>query len=919
MQNELEKILDVSSIIILSWRIDDDMTIESVNDGIKLLGYAPQDFISNNIAYFDIIHPDDQSCYQARFDEARNNPKCTNLSHDYRIIDFNGQVKWVDDRTVIERTEQETPIHIHSIIIDITAGKDSELNSLNKTRHELEKVNSILLEKIQELNLTQSQVVLEKEKYLRIFNNIQDVYYEASLDGEILEISKSIEHILRYSREELLGTSLYNIYANGEDRYYLIEALRDSGRVEDFEITLLDKTGEYIYCAITAEMLYEKDRRSPYIVGSIRNITNRKKTERELQQSQEKYRDVVQNASQGITVAQDGYLCFTNQKMVDMTGFSSAELASQSFLKFIHEDDRAMVAQIYGDRMKGNEVPSLYQFRVYNNRGEILWLENNGVCISWNEKPATLNFISDITSRKKSEEKLKKSELKYEELFESVLEGIGIVDEDETIQYCNPAFAKIYDETCPANMVGKNLMNYVPADRRALMLSETECRKQGKNSRYELDIITTKGRRKTLIVSVTPRFDDEGQYTGALGAVIDITETRKLQEFSSRAQRLETAGRIAGQVAHDFNNLLGPLTAYPELIRTEMQGNEIVLQYLDDMEKAAEQMAEINQQLLTLGRRGHYNLKPLNLNEILELVLEQNSPLPNSLQIVTELTSDLMNISGGKSQLLRVFVNLVSNARDAMKNVGQLVIKSENVFTVRKSGKYKSIPRGEYVRITVSDTGCGIAPDLMLNIFEPFFTTKSTDKERGSGLGLSIVHAVVEDHNGYIDWDSKEGVGTSFYLYFPITRKDVKFVNDEYIVYGKESILVVDDDDIQRSVTTNLLKKMGYYVRSVSSGEEAIKFVSEKNIDLILLDMIMPGGLDGADTLKNILKQKPHQKTVIVSGFAEIDRVDEARRIGACGFVRKPLTLKSIARAIRSAIDGEPENNENKTNLIKIG
>ncbi len=406
----------------------------------------------------------------------------------------------------------------------------------------------------------------------------------------------------------------------------------------------------------------------------------------------------------------------------------------------------------------------------------------------------------------------------------------------------------------------------------------------------------------TLMNGMTIK-DKSGQVIFIAATATDITELKRLQELAERAQRLEAAGTIAGQVAHDFNNLLGPLIAYPELIMENLADDNPIYQMVKDMEKAATQLAEINQQLLTLGRRGHYNLEPMNLNEVAEQAIRQIRPVPETLIIEKHLNPNLLNISGGESQILRVVSNMIANACDAMQNVGQLTIRTENYYLDEPYYKLVMIPTGEYVKLTVSDTGCGIPADILNKIFDPFFTTKKTDRKRGSGLGLSITHAVMEDHGGYIDCESVPGIGTSFYLYFPITGEDIKPSTAAEIIGGDENILVVDDDPQQRDVARNLLKKLGYTVETVESGEQAVEYIGHKPVDLMVLDMIMPGGIDGGQTYRKVLEINPSQKAIIVSGYAESERVHEVLKLGAGAFVRKPLTFKSIAQAVRQELD----------------
>ncbi|MFH1701615.1 MAG: PAS domain S-box protein [Candidatus Zixiibacteriota bacterium] len=639
------------------------------------------------------------------------------------------------------------------------------------------------------------------------------------------------------------------------------------------------------------------------------------------------------------------------------------------------------------------------------------------------------DFIGLIIDRSQTEEALKQSESNFQEVFNSVTEGIGVVDKNEVIQFCNPAFVQLFEEESIEKLIGKSLLDYIPNNEKRFLLKQTNMRKQNESSQYELEVITAKNNRRSVYASVSPRFDSNGNYSGAFGAVLDITDLKKaeeeiqkfkaisdnaafgviitdskgeiiytnssfaamhgypekdvltknvelyipsdeldrfrdamrilietgnfgslefnhlhadghlietmingviirgrdgnvkyvallttdissikqLQEFAERAKRLETAGKIAGQVAHDFNNLLGPLLAYPELMKDELPANHPVLEMANAMEGAASQIASINQQLLTLSRRGHYNLEPIDLNNIIKRVLDQNIEVTNKIRIERLLEKNLNFVNGGESQIFRVLSNLINNAVDSIADDGKISIKSENWSTEFYTGRLTEIPKGEYVKISISDTGCGISENVLSRIFEPFFTTKAPDKNKGSGLGLSVVHNVVVDHNGYIDIESSEGGGSVFYLYFPAIKKVIIKKNTDEIIGGQEKLLIIDDDDLQRTVTSKLLKKLGYSYSTAGSGEEAIEILKKEQPDLLIIDMVMPNGMDGTDTLKEALKINPHQKAIIVSGFSESNRVKIALNIGAGAFVKKPLLLKTLANAVRRELDQKKE------------
>lgn len=392
--------------------------------------------------------------------------------------------------------------------------------------------------------------------------------------------------------------------------------------------------------------------------------------------------------------------------------------------------------------------------------------------------------------------------------------------------------------------------------------------------------------------------------TGAMGGELG----------SSRAECIEMASLVAGQIAHDFNNLLTPMLAYPELIRHEIPSGTPVTDYLNIIEKTAEDMQRLTQQLLTLARRGRSGSEIFCPNEsVNQAVVLMEASLPSGIRIDLELSDKLLNIQGGRESMRRVIENLVQNAVEAMGNSGVVKVSTANVYLDASSGISSTLNVGEYVKITVADTGTGIDPDVRERIFDPFFTTKKAVKKRGAGLGLSIVHGIIRDHRGYIDVETEVGKGSAFNVYIPISRSDVANGLDSSLPRGNERILVVDDDSPQLEVLTSLLKLLGYQATGVTSGEQCLALIrgQGQRYDLIILDMVMEQGLDGLETFREVRRTVPDQRVILISGFARTTpRVARAQELGAGVYLRKPLEVESLANSVREALDITPGKTE---------
>jgi PAS domain S-box-containing protein len=410
------------------------------------------------------------------------------------------------------------------------------------------------------------------------------------------------------------------------------------------------------------------------------------------------------------------------------------------------------------------------------------------------------------------------------------------------------------------------------------------------------------GRVAWLELRLVPVVDARGAFVAIEGIGRDVTEAREMEEQLRRAQRLETAGQLAGQVAHDFNNLLGPLVAYPELVLDALPEGHPARPLCEQMLRSAEQMASINQNLLAFGRRGHVEHRPLDVNRLVAETLDGLLP-PSTLTVERHLDPELLPVGGSWTQLSRVLANLIANARDAMADHGTLTVATASVYVDEPVGGYNRVEVGEYARLDVSDTGPGIDPAIRDRIFDAFFTTKQAAGLRGSGLGLSIVQSIVGDHRGFVDVGGEPERGATFSVYLPVTREAVDEGAEAELPTGRERVLVVDDDPIQREVALRLLGRLGYAANAAASGEEAVERLRSEEADLLVLDMVMPPGIDGAETYRRAVGVRPGLRAVVVSGFAESERVHEAQRLGAGPYVRKPVTLGQLARAVRAELD----------------
>ena len=522
----------------------------------------------------------------------------------------------------------------------------------------------------------------------------------------------------------------------------------------------------------------------------------------------------------------------------------------------------------------------------------------------------------DQTAEREGESALRKSEERFRRIFHANPDSLCINRlEDGLYEDINEGFTAMTGYTAE-EVIGKTSEDikiwHHPADRLELIRCLSE---KGYCKGLETEFRCKDGSTKAASVSAAVILFQDVPHL--ISITHDLTEIRRAEEERremevrvQRAEKMEALGMLAGGVAHDLNNVLGILVGYSELLLCEIEPESPLRNHVENIMNAGERAAAIIQDLLALARRGVQAKKVVNLNAIVSAWLRtpefmKLASLHPRVRLVTDLAPDLLHTPGSEVHLGKVLANLVFNAAEAMPDGGRLSVTTGNRYLDRPVRGYDDVHPGDYVILTVSDTGGGIAPADLHRIFEPFYTRKVMGRS-GTGLGLAVVWGAVKDHDGYIDVESAEGKGTSFTVYLPVTREEmernVPVPVSDYMGRG-ETVLVVDDVAEQRELAAVMLTKLNYRVETAAGGEEAVRYLREKSVDLVLLDMIMDPGMDGLETYQGIVEIRPGQKAVIVSGFAETDRVRMAQELGAGPYVRKPYILERLGQAVRRELD----------------
>ena len=512
--------------------------------------------------------------------------------------------------------------------------------------------------------------------------------------------------------------------------------------------------------------------------------------------------------------------------------------------------------------------------------------------------------------RERREIALRQSEYNYRRLIENLPHRFFLKNKDLVFISCSSNLAKDLGKPVE-EVVGKTDADLFPAEfAEKFMEDDRRVMRGGVPDEREVTI-TRDGEERTSLVVKAPALNEQGEVDGVLGFYNDITEQKQLEENYNRASKMESLGILAGGVAHDLNNILSVVVAYSEILLADLPADDPMAAHIKKMKNSGFKASAIVADLLTIARGIAVTKAPTMINDLILDYLqssefEELKSLYPDIRIEHQLADDLLNIHASSVHFSKVIMNLVSNAFESVKTAGKITLTTSNRHLDKSLQGFEKIDAGDYVVFSVHDDGSGVSNTDLKRIFEPFYTRKAMDRS-GTGLGLTVVWNIVRDFKGGIDIISNQD-GITFELFFPATRDAVRdtasFPLAQYKGNG-EKILVVDDMELQRETASALLDRLNYQTVTVSSGEEAIEYLGNHSVDLVLLDMVMEPGMNGHETYSKIAEIHPGQKAVIVSGYAETADVKMAQKLGAGQYVKKPYSLESIGIAIQQELNPE--------------
>jgi PAS domain S-box-containing protein len=600
-----------------------------------------------------------------------------------------------------------------------------------------------------------------------------------------------------------------------------------------------------------------------------------------------------------ITTDRHSRIVFANRAAIQASGLSQSELMGQSLdiLFDLTPEQQTSIAEC----LIRKKVLT-FETTTRSKAGPALTVQLNvSVLDSASADSGLAVFAIDVSGLKRTIEE----QTQLVTAVEHAAEAIIVTDSAGVIEYVNPAFEKITGY--PRHEVIGHDIELLDSGQHSKAFFSTiiDTLQQGEiwqgrmvNKRRDHSLYETE-------VTVSPIKNKAGSVANYVSVQRDVSHEVRLERQLRQAQKMEAIGTLAGGIAHDFNNLLMGIQGNISLSLLDMEPDSQLVKNLKKIEQYVQNGVDLTKQLLGFARGGKYEISLLNLNE---LIKEQNlmfSRTNKDILFKNEAKPDLWSVEADRGQIEQVLMNLYLNALQAMPGSGTLTTRTGNVTIDQDQYSPYYVKAGNYIKITIADSGVGMDEDIQQRIFDPFFTTK--EMGRGTGLGLASVYGIVKNHEGFINVFSKKGQGTKFEIYLPASGKAVPTLKkaNEKFVEGQETVLLVDDEEMIIDVGARMLKKLGYQVFTASNGKEAIDIFKkhQEKIDLIVLDMIMPQ-MGGGEAYDRIKKFKPDVKVLLSSGFSINGQASEILNRGCNGFIQKPFNLQNLSQNIRAILEG---------------
>jgi two-component system cell cycle sensor histidine kinase/response regulator CckA len=757
------------------------------------------------------------------------------------------------------------------------------------------------------------------EEELRFRKSLLESQTEASIDG-ILVVSTD-RTILSYNKRFLelwnIPEEILRVQGDKAALDYVFDQLTDPQEFLERVEYLYEHPEEQSHDEILLKDGRTVDRYSAPVksdeneyygrVWFFRDITERKRAEEALRESEGRYRLLFEGNPLPMWVFDVETLAFlaVNDAAVHHYGYSRDEFLSMTIKDIRPREDIPALLEHVSEANGTLDKAGVWRHR--RKDGQLIEVEIVSHELVFAGRRAELVLANDVTERKRIEEELRKSEERYRDLVENAHDIIYTHDLEGNYTSINKASERITgytrEESLRMNLAQTVAPEYLEKARQ--MLAKKIAGEE--LTAYELEIIAKDGHRAAVEVN-TRIIIEEGVPVGVQGIARDVTERKQLEEQLRQAQKMEAIGQLAGGVAHDFNNLLTVITGYSDLATRKLQREDPLRRNIEEIKKAGDRAASLTRQLLAFSRKQVLQPKVLDLNAVIsELEKMLRRLIGEDVELRTALESGLGSIKADPGQIEQVIMNLAVNARDAMPAGGKLLIETENVsLSEEYAGQHIAVTPGSYVMLAVSDTGTGMDEKTKARIFEPFFTTKELGK--GTGLGLSTVYGIVKQSGGSLWVYSEVGRGTTFKVYLPRVDENAQeyrqATDTGEVLQGTETILLAEDEEIVRTLAREILESYGYQVLEAANGGAAL-LICERHtgaIDLLITDVIMPE-MSGRELSERLSQLRPAMKVLYMSGYTDDAIIHQGVLDTGANFIQKPFSPDALAQKVREVLD----------------
>ncbi|MBN1691415.1 MAG: PAS domain S-box protein [Dehalococcoidia bacterium] len=871
------------------WTVDRDFIYTYVSPAIfKLRGFKPEEIVGQSMT--STLTPEAQAMIEQERERNRDFiGKGIDVTMRYELHTFrkDGSTLWTE-----------------AVVKTLYDGDRRHIGFIGTSRDITER-------KAAEAALRESET-----KYSDLLENAGEGILVAQ-DGLIKFVNKQMTEMVKYSSAEVTNTPFIN-YIHPDDAQLVLDThlarMRGESVTTAYSFRVVTSEGQVRWIELHATPITWEGRTAS--LNFLQDITERRQAEQALIESEKRYRLLAENTDDVIwTMDRDLNLTYVSPSIYRLRGLAPDEAVQEKLEDSLAPQSMQRIRNLFDKNLSAMDAGKSQSIRLEIEQsrkdGTPIWVELD--VKSLHDKTGKLTGFQgsarDITQRKLAEKALIESEEKFRNIFQQSSDAIFISDRDGNLIDINESLCALtgYSREELLQMTDQNLEQ----DRSWLLSVTADVEDSLRN--YEYTIKRKDGKTVNVIINTSVRRDSAGNIIGHQGIMHDVTERKRWEEEIQKTSRLESIGTLAGGIAHDFNNILGAVIGNISLAKTELSAGHSAHDLLKDAEKAVMRARELTGQLLTFARGGAPVKKIIPLGNTIKDTA--NFAVRGTSTVCRfNIAADLLSVDADEGQISQVIHNLVLNARQAMPSGGDIEIAAENISLDNEQhlGRTLPLPPGKYVRITVKDYGTGIQPEHIGRIFDPYFTTKQS----GSGLGLATCYSIIKNHGGHISVYSHPGKGSTFYIYLPAAAERVpddrekEGQREEARMSGR--ILVMDDEAALRTTIASMLKRLGCeHVVTAASGEEALDIYrdalqAQEPFDLVILDLTVPGGMGGKETMEKLCEMDPSVTAVVSSGYANEAIMSEYTSYGFKGVIVKPYTFDEL-RSILQQILNKPE------------